>query len=281
MDIRVDRLITLSLARFRQRSENESGRLPVLMYHGISEEEDVGRHAYYRTVTSPRVFEEQMAYLSRSGYSALGVHEIGDRVNGCRGTSALVALTFDDGYQDFYINAFPVLKKYGLTATVFLPSRFIGHERQTFKGRPCMTWKEVRELERSGIWFGSHTVTHPQLRDLDMEAITGEVSISKQTIEQEVGVGLQAFAYPYAFPEADADFKERLRDTLRVAGYTCGVCTSVGRVDEKADQYFMRRLPVNSCDDIGLFDAKLNGAYDWVKHPQKWMKFAKSWRRNA
>jgi peptidoglycan/xylan/chitin deacetylase (PgdA/CDA1 family) len=277
--IRLDRVVTLSFAASRRSDTRVSGRIPVLMYHGISHDEDTGRHPYYRTVTSPQIFEKQMAHLHRSGYSTIGVHQIRREVEGPAESAQLVSITFDDGYHDFYVHAFPVLKKYGFTATVFLPSQFIAHQRRQFRGRECMTWNEVRELKESGISFGSHTVTHPQLRELDASDVKSEVSGSKCSIEQELGAPVDSFAYPYAFPEEDTEFKGRLRGILADAGYTCGVCTSVGRVTKQSDPYFMRRLPVNSCDDIRLFDAKLRGAYDWVSHPQKWAKIVKSWLR--
>ena len=276
METRLDRLITLSLTAARRRNERSSGNVPVLMYHGISDEDESGRHAYYRTLTSPRVFEMQMAHLYHSGYTTAGVHETKNKLDeGASGARAVV-ITFDDGYHDFYVHAFPVLRKYGFTATMFLPSKFIGHERRKFRDKQCMTWNEIQELQESGISFGSHTVTHPQLRELGAGAVNEEVTVSKLTIEQKLGSAVEAFAYPYAFPEGDTHFKSRLREMLKAAGYTCGVCTSIGRVNQESDRYFMRRLPVNSCDDVRLFDAKLRGSYDWVSHPQKWLKNAKS-----
>jgi len=98
---------------------------------------------------------------------------------------------------------------------------------------------------------------------------------SKQRIEGDLGNTVESFAYPFAFPENDTNFKGRLRESLRPPGYTSGVCTSIGRVDGNADRFFMERLPVNSCDDPCLFEAKLAGAYDWVSKPQLWVKTAK------
>ena len=102
-----------------------------------------------------------------------------------------------------------------------------------------------------------------------------EVVKSKETIEQRLGRPVESFAYPYAFPEADASFKQRLRDMLCQAGYQGGVCTTLGRPVRGSDPFFLKRLPVNSCDDTQLFQAKLAGSYDWLGTPQYLVKMAR------
>jgi len=160
-----------------------------------------------------------------------------------------------------------------------LPTAYIGRERRKFQDRPTLTWAEVRELSQYGIVFGSHTVTHPQLWDLSGPAIEAELRQSKATIEQELGRAVNTFAYPFAFPETDTTFRNHLAESLALAGYQYGVCTIVGRVDASRSRLFMKRLPVNSADDIKLLEAKLNGAYDWIGRVQGYVKLAKKlWR---
>ncbi len=74
-----------------------------------------------------------------------------------------MVITFDDGFADFYTNAFPLLNRYGFSATVYLPTAYIGKSAREFKGVECLTWDQVRALDRAGVEFGSHTVSHPQL----------------------------------------------------------------------------------------------------------------------
>ncbi len=276
MDFRIDRFATLYLTHPLQRNK---AAIPILMYHSVADDAEVGKHPYYRTITTPGRFAEQMAYLHGNGYSAISSVEAARRLKEQSGEilPKSVVITFDDGFLDFYQNAFPVLKQYGLKATMYLPTAYIAADRRKFKDRDCMTWGEVRELQRLGICFGSHTVTHPQLHGLTAASIEEEVRVSKQVIEQNGGFAVDSFAYPYAFPEADIGFKQNLRELLGRTGYGDGVCTTVGRADSHSDVFFMERLPVNSCDDERLFAAKLAGSYDWVAKPQYLLKKIKRW----
>jgi peptidoglycan/xylan/chitin deacetylase (PgdA/CDA1 family) len=176
----------------------------------------------------------------------------------------MVVITFDDGYRTFCQHAYPALERFGFTATMFLPTASIADSPSIFNRRLCMTWTDVRDLQRQGISFGSHTVSHPQLHTLDRERIREEVLCSRQTIEEKTGSAVDSFAYPYAFPQTDKSFKAMLRGTLEECGYRFGVCTRIGRAGVTSDPLFLERLPVNSADDPALLEAKMAGAYDWV-----------------
>ena len=175
-----------------------------------------------------------------------------------------MAITFDDGYQDFLTNAFPVLEERGFPVSVFLPTEYIGEHTREFKGKRCLTWDQVRRLSRAGVHFGSHTATHPQLYSLPDTNQEEEVRRSKVEIEDRLGVAVDAFSYPFAFPQHDARFRARLRAILESCGYVYGVCTVLGRVRHGDDRFFARRLPVNTLDDARLLRAKLEGGYDWL-----------------
>jgi peptidoglycan/xylan/chitin deacetylase (PgdA/CDA1 family) len=277
MALRIDRLTTLYIVDpILRRTSSGKPSFSILMYHSIADEDEAGVHPYYRTATAPTVFAAQMESLHHAGFAVIGLAEA---IRRCSEPKALksVVITFDDGFRNFYTNAFPVLNQYGFTATMFLPTAHIGESQLSFKGKECLSWSEVRELQKHGISFGSHTLTHPQLHDCDATSITEEIAGSKQTIEQKLGCAVQSFSYPYAFPETDASFKQRLREELRQAGYENGVCTTVGRPGPASDPFFLKRLPVNSDDDTQLLLAKVAGSYDWLARPQYLVKMAKNW----
>jgi peptidoglycan/xylan/chitin deacetylase (PgdA/CDA1 family) len=267
---RADRAATLWFFHpLRRLTRTATGRIPILMYHSVSDLDESERGPYYRIGTSPRVFEEQLRFLGAHGYRSIGLHQAVGMIEGTvPGPEKPVVLTFDDGYQDFYTQAFPRLVKFGYSATVFLPTAYIGDAARPFKGLECLTWGQVRELQRAGVEFGSHTVTHPQLRTLQADDVRDELCCSKQTIEQELGCPVRSFSYPYAFPETDRQFKQTLRATLEKSGYENGVSTILGTAGRGSDPFFLERLPVNSGDEARFFKAKMEGAYDWLHAPQ-------------
>ena len=262
MPFRFDRFGTLYLARpFRKVWPDNAHSIPILMYHSITNGEDTSVHPYYQTTTSPARFRDHMRQLHDSGFKTLGMADAVESLRNGKAAEGKVVITFDDGYSDFYQHAFPELNRYGFTATVFLPTGFIGNTSLQFKGRRCLTWTEVKELRSHGISFGSHTVTHPQLLSLDARTVKDELANSKQAIEDKIGEEVNSFAYPFAFPETRKLFVGTLR-------YSFGVCTCIGRARPQEDQYFLRRLPMNSHDDSSLFNAKLQGGYDWLHKVQ-------------
>jgi peptidoglycan/xylan/chitin deacetylase (PgdA/CDA1 family) len=281
MKFRFDRLATLYLASPYQRwMPHREPCIPILMYHSISQAEQSEVHPYYRTTTSPARFAAQLAFLKTQGYQTCTLAEALNQLEANRTAAKFVVLTFDDGFRNFYRNALPLLHQHGFSATVFLPTAYIGATPIAFKGEDCMTWAEVRELKRQGIDFGSHTVTHPRLRELSSSAIEEELVNSKATIEQKLGCVIESFAYPYAFPQADSDFTQMLRNLLQASGYKNGVSTIVGRAHRRSEPLFLERLPVNSCDDARLFRAKLEGAYDWIAAVQGFSKRIQSHLRH-
>jgi peptidoglycan/xylan/chitin deacetylase (PgdA/CDA1 family) len=214
-----------------------------------------------------------MTFLAHSSYETISLSEAVRRLEaGTEDTRRSVVVTFDDGFQDIYTEAFPALQQLGFTATVFLPTAYIGGPTREFKGTRCLTWSEAKEMHKAGIDFGSHTVTHPQLTSLDAESVQREVRSSKDTIEDKLGARVVSFSYPFAFPEADAAFRLRLRGMLLEADYKNGVSTMIGTASPSSDRLFLERLPVNWADDLRLFDSKLQGAYDWLHGLQRLKK---------
>jgi peptidoglycan/xylan/chitin deacetylase (PgdA/CDA1 family) len=280
-EFRPDRLATLYCFRPARRLLRRHGRgIPILMYHSISNAPELDNRPYYRTCTRPEVFRRQIEFLHRNGYTALTLSAAARALALAEEPSGrLVALTFDDGYADFFSEAYPVLNEFGFAATVFLPTAYIGAEQRQFNGIGCLTWSQIRELHQSGVEFGSHTVSHPQLADLPMSSAEQELRASKMTIEENIGAAVASFGYPYAFPEHRHAFVAALRTSLEDCGYRFGVCTMIGTANRNSDPLFLERLPVNSLDDENLLAAKLEGAYDWLRFPQRLSKVLRSGRQ--
>lgn len=266
---RIDRVSTLFLMHPLARILGRGHRVPILMYHSVSENLFGKSHPYYQINTSPDVFAAQMRWMYRHGYRTITLNDLVQGMACGADLSKKFVITFDDGYRDFYTDALAVLKQCGFTAIIYLATDRIRDESARIEGVDYLTWQEVRELHAEGMQFGSHTVTHPDLRSLDPGQIEYELGCSKETIEQELGAEVDSFAYPFAFPEEDRAFTRFLVDLLENHGFETGVSTILGRAGTSHNRYFLPRLPVNSWDDTALLRAKLEGGYDWLHWPQR------------
>lgn len=276
--MRLDRLITLHIVRpLLELRRSSKPRLPVLMYHSISGDPETGRSPYYKVCTAPRHFAEQMCWLADHGYRGVTLESGLSWLKSPTPASDRqpVVITFDDGFQDFYTAAFPILQRHRFSATMYLPTIFIGEETRQFQSRDCLTWSEVHELFKAGVEFGSHTVNHRKLVEMDWPEIEEELRESKAAIERRIGTDVRSFAYPYAFPQARKDFVAGFQQTLRDVGYTSCTTTEVGRIKAGDSLLALKRLPMNGADDPPLLRAKLEGAYDWLAIPQAGAKSAR------
>ena len=221
-----------------------------------------------------------MRYLSENNYDVINLRNLTDNFD-TNHSAKQVVITFDDGFLDFYTNAYPILNKFGFTATVFLPTAFIQTNRTSFKDNPCMTWNEVRKLITKGISFGSHTANHPQLADLNEKEVKHEIESSRQRIEDETGTKIDSFSYPFAFPQENQDFIARYREILVEQGYRTAVTTIIGRATIGLDDPLcLKRIPTNNGDDQLFFRLKLQGAYDWLQTPQSIVRQIKGSMKN-
>jgi peptidoglycan/xylan/chitin deacetylase (PgdA/CDA1 family) len=273
---RIDRLASIYLSHPLARlfGAVSAVRVPILMYHSISENLFGKSHPYYQINTTPEVFAGQMRWLRSNGYRTLDLTQMWTAMEAGDDLSKTVVITFDDGYRDFYTDAFDVLRQCGFSAIIFLATDRIKDTPVRIEGVDYLTWSEVAELHAGGTRFGSHTVTHPDLRSLSPDQIDYELGYSKEIIEQKLGAPVESFSYPFAFPEENKSFTQFLVDILESLGFENGVSTIIGRASKNNNRYHLPRLPVNSWDDATLLRAKLEGGYDWLHWPQWLYKHA-------
>src|SRR5262245_17747955 len=166
--------------------------VPILMYHYIS----ANPHApadpvRTRLSVPPAQFAQQLAYLHRAGYTTITLDDLVGALH-LHATlpSKPVILTFDDGYQDFYINAYPLLRRYGDKATIYIITRKVGTPGY-------MTWSELRALAASPlITIAAHTRTHPELPALTAKRSWAELAGSKADLQTRLGISVHHLAYP-------------------------------------------------------------------------------------
>lgn len=214
----------------------------VLMYHSVAEL-DGG----FITDT-PEDFERHMRFIKEHGYRTVFASEIpgllakGDLAN-------TVCVTLDDGYRDNYENAFPVLKKYGIKATVFVITGLVDGAYTDSRGttRAIMTEEQIREMAASRlVEFMPHTHTHPDLPDLDAEGIEREVTASKAGIERLTGKQANVFAYPRG------KYNGRVIEALKQQGFVAAFGVEPGIVRAGTDPFRIPRIPLGDISDTEL-----------------------------
>jgi peptidoglycan/xylan/chitin deacetylase (PgdA/CDA1 family) len=149
----------------------------------------------------------------------------------------MVAITFDDGYRDNFTEAFPLLLRYRVPATIFVATGLVA--TGTYRDQPMLTAAQIREMADHGVGFGAHTVTHPILSALSREAAAIEVAASKAHIEQMTGRETTAFAYPNG---RAGDFTVSSVAAVRASGFRSAVTTIHGANAPGQDPFLLRRI---------------------------------------
>jgi peptidoglycan/xylan/chitin deacetylase (PgdA/CDA1 family) len=218
--------------------------VPILMYHHISENNG-GLNV------SPQNFKKQMEFLHRGGYKVISLKELSHGIKADRGFNfKTVVITFDDGYRDNFVYAYPILKKYGFPATIFLVSSYVGQD-------DFLTWDQIRQMKDDGISFGAHTRTHKYLPSLKGKPLIEEVVNCKRQIEANLGERVEFFSYP------TGGFNDEVKDVLRDAGFTAACTINRGRDRFNRDLFELKRIKVkNSAANPVDFFFKLSGFYN-------------------
>ena len=204
------------------------------------------------------MFRFQMWYLKTAGFKVVALHEILSFINGKNFPKRLVSITFDDGYQDFYDNAFPVLRTYNFPSTVFLVSDLVGKENLwDSQGRErLLHWDSILEMKDAGVIFGSHSKTHPFLSKLSGKELGDEVRDSKIILEERLKNPVDFFCYP------NGDYNNRVLETVATAGYKGAVTTKRGLIHRNDSPFEMTRSFIRYNTHPLLFLYKLYSKYE-------------------
>ena len=233
----------------------------VLNYHRVND-----TLAVNELVVSTKTFEEQMRYLKEHNYRVIGLQQM---LNGLSVAPLkrepvhprTVLITFDDGFQDNYLNAFPILKKFGFPAVLFLTTGMIDTDKKfkkyTHMPSPDMlTWSQVREMHNYGIEFGAHTVTHKLLTHKSVDEATKEIRESGKLVCEFASSKTCAFCYPAG------DYNKKIKEIVSESGYTCAFTVKPGINQSTDDLFALKRTAINGNDSLFDFRKKLAGAYD-------------------
>ncbi|HEX7542646.1 MAG TPA: polysaccharide deacetylase family protein [Patescibacteria group bacterium] len=215
--------------------EKKEYRIPIIMYHYVEYVKDPLDTIRKNLDIFPFVLEKELETLNNNHYQTLFVKEVPKILSGETSYSSRSAvLTFDDGYEDFYTDVFPLLKKYQIKATIYVVYDFIG--RKGF-----LNEKEIKEIISSKlVEIGSHTLDHLYLKKLSKSVVTKQVIDSKKLFEDKFNIKIETFAYPYgAFSQDTIDF-------VKSAGYTAAVSVIPGIKQSNEDLFYLYRIRAGS-----------------------------------
>ena len=224
----------------------------VLLYHSV--DSNGAFHAIH-----PKEFMRQMEYL-RKNYSIVSLDEIRKFVE--KGNSLpkkSVAITFDDGYYDNYLNVYPYLRKLKLPAAIFLTTGYCG-KKTPLDGIPLrmLGWNEIEEMSRYNIIIGAHTMTHPNLQKISLEKAENEILGSKEEIEKKIGRDVNYFAYPLGL------YNDEIADLVYCLGFR-GAFGGKGLIRKGDKPFVLKRVPVYSSVTFMMFKARLTRAIEWFE----------------
>jgi peptidoglycan/xylan/chitin deacetylase (PgdA/CDA1 family) len=213
------------------------------MYHSVDDGGSV-------VSTSRDAFARQMQWLHDQAFNIMPLSSLAQCLVDREPLPARSAvITFDDGFENVYSAAFPILAKHGFCATVFLVTGFCG-KNNDWPGQPSivprlplLTWPQVREMSRLNIAFGSHTITHPRLDRISSLDAEREIVESRTEIEQQLGQSAPVFAHPYG--RSSRSSLDLVRRSYRAAAGThLGMVKSASDVFEieRVEAYYVQRL---------------------------------------
>ncbi len=206
--------------------------LPILLYHHIVAVESENRYSVSRAN-----FEEQMAALKDLGYTTMSVAQLIRAIQiGENLPHSPMVITFDDGYEDVYLNAFPVLSKEGFTATILLVSSYVGSEE-------FMTQSEILDLEQAGWEIGSHSQTHLDLTK-NFSSLWDEIVQSRLDLKRISGQDINLFAYPYGAADPIVIGK------VVKAGYSAGLGLGTSVIHDVGNLFYLDRIEVRADMDL-------------------------------
>jgi len=216
---------------------------PVIAFHRISKKTTNNSLTY-----GLKNFKDFCTFLS-CNFHVVPLTKILEKLKNKESFEKEIAITFDDGYQNNYELAVPVLQELNLPATFFVTTKFIGTthipwwDRELGVRLDWMTWDQVRELHRLGFEVGSHTQNHVDLGWVSKEEAFNELANSRKDMEEQISSPVTLFAYPYG---GKHNMTPDNREVARVVGYSC-CCSCFGGINKReTDPFHLQRIPISN-----------------------------------
>ncbi len=203
------------------------------MYHYIGNNPNPKDTARNALSTAPDVFDAQLGYIAQNGYNPISLDTLYAALKGGQLPPKPIVITIDDGYEDLFYNAYPIILKYHFHVTSFIPTGLVNQGYY-------VSWAQIKQMQSSGLFsFEAHSITHPTLTALSYAAQKNEIFTSKQVLQDETGSIVNFFAYPYGASNSTT------WELVREAGYFGALGTWYGTTESVGDEYYWPRVRVS------------------------------------
>jgi len=231
----------------------------ILNYHSV--------HPVHESATKPDDFTKQMEYMA-GNFKIISLHDLCEmRASKIDILGKFAMITFDDGYEDNYEYAFPIIKRLGISATVFVTTGFVNGEVDIaardiiYGGLESLKWDQILEMRAAGVQFGAHTHTHPILTEISLKDAEDEIVRSKDILENKLHEPIRTFAYPLGQRRT---FNPSTARILYDHGFELACSTVWGCDNRRTAMFGLHRVRIDSVDTIRDFKEKVEGNWDFV-----------------
>ncbi len=225
----------------------ESVNIPVLMYHHLKYREPNASETLKTWSVAPDQFAAQLDYLQGRGFHTITFKQlVAFFENGAPLPTNPILLTFDDGWIDAYTVAFPELKQRGMVGNFFVPTRYADAG-----GELLVNWEQILEMDRAGMEFGGHTISHADLTKITLEEMRRELRDSKTKIEDKLGHPIYALSYPFGA------FNPKVMAETQAAGYRAALILCCGYKQSADILFALPRIRVSYDDTLDDLASKL------------------------
>jgi len=215
--------------------------VPILMYHYVRVNPVPWDRLGFGLSVTPTDFEAQVSWLAANGYHAIDLRDLEGYLAGARDLpSRPVVFTFDDGYEDFYTTAYPILRAHHYTAVSYVVTGFMGAPRY-------LSAAQVVELDAAGVEIAAHTVSHPDLTRLSAASLRHEVTDAKAMLEGLLGHPVLDFCYPSGRLDA------AVVQEVQAAGFLSATTTATGTLHSVGDRFTWSRVRVEGGEPLATF----------------------------
>lgn len=206
-----------------------------------------GDNRYPSTNIDLDKFEAQLKFLRDNGYHVVTLSRALNELKDQKPDTKVAVLTIDDAYRSFYSNGWPILKKYGFPATIYVNTETVG-------ASDFMNWREISEVSQGGIEIGNHSHAHPYfLNSFKKQGFLEDLVESHKSFEKGMGQIPKTYAYPYG------EWNKEMVSILDSMNYSSAAAQNSGVIYEKTHQFSLPRFPMsNDYADMETFKEKLS-----------------------